>query len=71
MLKQLRESLGITQMELARRSGVRQSTICDIEVGRTKGPTLRIAAKLATALGVPVQALVSEGGSDCQTCRPS
>lgn len=71
MLKQLRESKGLTQMELARRSGVPQSTICDIEAGRTKGPTLRVAVKLAAALGVPVERLLPEEVPGCQNSRQS
>lgn len=71
MLKRLRESQGLTQMELARRSGVPQSTICDIEAGRTKGPTLRVAARLAHALGVPIEKLLREEVPGCQNSRQS
>ncbi|HHX27952.1 MAG TPA: helix-turn-helix transcriptional regulator [Firmicutes bacterium] len=71
MLKQLRESQGLTQMELARRSGVPQSTICDIEAGRTKGPTLRVAVKLAAALGVPAEKLLPEEEGQCQNSHQS
>lgn len=71
MLKRLRESQGLTQMELARRSGVPQSTICDIEAGRTKGPTLRVAVKLAAALGVPAEKLLAQEESECQNSHQS
>ena len=51
--------------ELARRSGVTQSTISHIEAGNC-GTTLHVAAQLAGAFGVTIGALADEnpgGGS--------
>ena len=50
-VKELRRALGLTQVELAKKSGVAQSTISDIERADTTyviGPTL---AALSDALG--------------------
>jgi len=58
-LQELRRQKGLTQKKLARLSGVSQSNISEIEVGKKypKVPTLR---KLAAALGVRVSDLIEE-----------
>jgi phage repressor protein C with HTH and peptisase S24 domain len=49
-LKQARKVVNLTQVELATRSGLKQSTISDLEVGKSQGTTY--VASLAAALGV-------------------
>lgn len=51
MLKELRESLFLTQHELAEKAGVGIATIARIEKG-TRRPTFRTIKRLAAALGV-------------------
>jgi phage repressor protein C with HTH and peptisase S24 domain len=49
-MKQARKAAKMTQIELAKRSGLNQSTISDLEVGKSQGTTY--IATLAAALGV-------------------
>jgi len=53
-LKEIRLNKRITQVELAKRVGIRQQTISHYETGRAK-PSLDVAVKLAKALGVSVE----------------
>jgi transcriptional regulator with XRE-family HTH domain len=55
-LKELRTKAGMTQPELATRSGLSKGGIADLEQGRRE-PSLATAAKLAGALGVTIDAL--------------
>lgn len=50
-IREKREQLGISQKELAERCDIAQSTLCDIEQGRTK-PSLPVAIKIAQVLEV-------------------
>lgn len=50
-IKEKREQLGISQKELAELCGIAQSTLCDIEQGRSK-PSLPVAIKIANVLNV-------------------
>lgn len=50
-IKEKREQLGISQKELAERCDIAQSTLCDIEQGRSN-PSLPVAVKIAQALDV-------------------
>ena len=52
-LRQARAAAGLTQEELAERSGVGVRTIGDLERGRTRKPYPRSIRELADALGVP------------------
>jgi transcriptional regulator with XRE-family HTH domain len=54
-----REARGWTATELARKSGITQGTIVNIESER-HGASLRIAARLAKAFGVTIGALADE-----------
>lgn len=49
-IKQARAAAKMSQIELATRSGLKQSTISDLEVGKSQGTTA--VASLAAALGV-------------------
>jgi transcriptional regulator with XRE-family HTH domain len=57
-IKQLRESLGMSQKELAEKAGVAQSTVHYIESGGNY--TRKTIQKLAAALGVSVADLLDK-----------
>ena len=50
-IREKREELGLSQKELAEKSGITQSFLCDIEQGRSK-PSIDVAIKLAKDLKV-------------------
>jgi DNA-binding SARP family transcriptional activator len=50
LLRQYREQAGLTQVELARRSGLSATTVRDLEQRRTLRPTRRSVSGLASAL---------------------
>ena len=62
MLRELRIKRGISQNELARRAGVKQSVISYIENGRTKHPRIDTLTAIAAVLGVSVDTLVKKAG---------
>ncbi|GEM85956.1 helix-turn-helix domain-containing protein [Meiothermus granaticius] len=62
-LRRCRLALGITQEELEARSGVAQANISLYENGRIN-PNLRNLRRLARALEVPVDALLTESKKD-------
>lgn len=53
-LKSIREKLGMTQEELAKKSGVSRITIVGIETGRTKVTRTDTLAKIADAVGMAI-----------------
>ena len=57
-IAKVRERLGVTQKELARRLGVRQSTVSRWE-RREANLTLRTVRRIAKALGCPEHRLIS------------
>ncbi len=57
-LKTLREAKGWSQAELARRAGVTQAYIAQLETGVRTNPTLKVAQRLARALRVPLIAIL-------------
>jgi transcriptional regulator with XRE-family HTH domain len=54
-LRQLRESAGVSQLELATRAGMNQFTVAKLEQGQRE-PPLQTAQALARALGVSLSA---------------
>jgi transcriptional regulator with XRE-family HTH domain len=56
-LKKARKEARISQSELARRSGISQGAIANLEYGRRTG-NLRTWRKLAAALNVPITDLI-------------
>ena len=50
-IREKREESGLSQKELAEKSGITQSFLCDIEQGRSK-PSIDVAIKLAKVLKV-------------------
>ena len=59
-LRQLRKAAGLTQAELARRTGIHRPNIARVEAGRHT-PSLETLARLASAIGVPTTAVLMEG----------
>lgn len=57
-LREARTKAGLTQDELAERSGVDQTTISSLECGRRANPSLNTVMRLAKALGVAMTRLV-------------
>lgn len=57
-LSQLRHSRGLTQEALARAAGLPRSTIANLESG-DGNPSLAVLVKVSTALGAPVDELLS------------
>ncbi|MBL8171960.1 MAG: helix-turn-helix transcriptional regulator [Acidobacteria bacterium] len=57
-IRQLRQSRNLTQDQLARLSGVPRPTWSNLESG-TANPTVSVLAKVAAALQVPVEELIS------------
>ncbi|MCB9762629.1 MAG: helix-turn-helix transcriptional regulator [Alphaproteobacteria bacterium] len=57
-LRLLREARGLTQQELAQASGVPRPTLARLECG-SPNPTLSVMARVAGALGVTLEELVS------------
>lgn len=49
-LKPVRESLGLTQVELDRRAGLPRGTVNDIESGRNQNPSLSVCLDIVDAL---------------------
>jgi putative transcriptional regulator len=60
-IRRLRFDKGMTQEELALRTGVSRQTIMSIERGRTN-PSILLALKIASALEVPVTAVFAMEG---------
>lgn len=62
-LRELRLKAGLTQKELAIRSGVHSRQIQRVELGtsRIENLTLINAKRLADALGVPIEELLEKG----------
>lgn len=56
-VRQAREAANQRQEDLARATGINQSTISRIENGEIQQPRKRTMRKLARALGVPVERL--------------
>lgn len=59
-IKEFRESLSMTQEELARKSGVSRGTISAMENGSSKETTTKTLVKIARALGKSVDSIFFE-----------
>ena len=60
-IRKLRFEHGMTQEELALRTGVSRQTIMSIERGQTN-PSVLLAYKIASALGTPITAVFDMEG---------
>jgi transcriptional regulator with XRE-family HTH domain len=58
-LRELRERVSLSQMELSERSGVSRATIADLELGK-RGAQPKTRRKLAAALGVEPWELIGD-----------
>jgi DNA-binding XRE family transcriptional regulator len=58
VIRKLREQQDMTQEQLAKKAGVTQGYIAQLERGLRKNPSLPALRKLARALGVPVTELL-------------
>jgi transcriptional regulator with XRE-family HTH domain len=59
MLKALRGSKGLTQVNLAGKARVTQPYLAELEAGKKQNPSLAVLQRLAKALGVPMTDLLS------------
>jgi transcriptional regulator with XRE-family HTH domain len=57
-IKKVRTKLGLTQDDLVRKSGVKHTTLTKIESNVVIRPSVQTVAKIAKALGVPMEDLV-------------
>jgi transcriptional regulator with XRE-family HTH domain len=57
-IKKYRNKLGLTQDDLARKSGVKHTTFAKIEGDFVKKPSVQVMSKIAKALGVSVEDLL-------------
>jgi len=58
-IKKLRTGLGLSQDELARKADVPYTTLTKIETGVIKKPSVYVVAKIAKALNITLDDLVS------------
>lgn len=58
-VRQVRQRVGISQKDLARKVGITQAFLSEVETGN-KSPSLLTAAKLARALGCTIDELLGE-----------
>jgi XRE family transcriptional regulator, regulator of sulfur utilization len=61
-LRRLRELRGLTQQDLAQRSGVPRPTLAHLESGEAN-PTLGVMIRVAQALATNIEELISDGGA--------
>lgn len=61
-IRELRLAAGLTQAELARRTGIHRPNIARVEAGRHT-PSLETLARLAAAIGVPTSSVLDDGSS--------
>lgn len=59
VIRERRQRLGLSQEEIARRSGLARSYICDVERG-ARHPSLRNVSTLARALEIPTSELIAQ-----------
>lgn len=61
-LRELRKRAGLSQVELAKKLGVRQATVSDLETGKTQAIDLKLLEKIARILDVGPTALYQSSG---------
>lgn len=59
-IRQLRENKGLSQEKLARLADVSNNTIVNIESGKQTNPTIETVSKIAKALDVTIEELLSK-----------
>jgi transcriptional regulator with XRE-family HTH domain len=70
-VRELRETLGLTQAELAERAGVRRATVNRIENARVTAIDLTVLESLAKALGVEPGFLIVRDAKPASSRRRS
>jgi transcriptional regulator with XRE-family HTH domain len=60
VLRERREAVGMTQLQLAKKSKVPQGYISELEAGTKKNPGLAVLKRLARALDVPLSELLDQ-----------
>ena len=61
-MKEYRERENISMNQLAKKAGISQSLVCDIENGKVKNPGVRTMKRIADALNCSLDDLVTEDG---------
>ena len=69
-LKEAREKVGITQIDLAEKSGISLAYVRQIEQGQASGVSVRVKIRLAKALGIDTEK-VFPGAEAVWTGRPA
>lgn len=59
IIQMYRKKIGLTQEELALKSGILYTTLIKIEGGQVKNPTIKTVKKIAGALEVKVDELLN------------
>jgi len=59
-IKEVRESIGITQRQLAADVGITAAYLCDLEKGKRCNPSLGLLVRIAEALNVTVTDLLEQ-----------
>jgi len=57
-IRRLRETKGISQVQLAKDAGITQAMLCQIE-RETKNPSLQVGAEIARLLDCPLESLLN------------
>lgn len=61
-IKEIRVNKGITGRELARRTGISQPYLSQLETGKNKKPSIEVIMKIAKGLGVDYSKLIEIAG---------
>ena len=57
-IKRLRNKLGLTQDDLAKKADIKYTTLMKVESGTVNKPSVQTMAKIAKALGVSIEDLI-------------
>jgi len=58
-IKKLRARLSLTQDDLAKKANIKYTTLMKVESGTVNKPSVQTMAKIAKALGVSIEDLIS------------
>ena len=58
-IKKVRAKLGLTQDDLAKKADIKYTTLMKVESGTVNKPSVQTMAKIAKALGVSIEDLIS------------
>lgn len=57
-IKRFRNKLGLTQDDLSKKADIKYTTLTKVESGVVNKPSVQTMAKIAKALGVPIEELL-------------